>query len=162
MSKKIIRKDTGEEISEKMVRVWKKRFDYTDKQIRNLSPKAWAYIGTLERKKEYRIVAEVVHAKNCACKPKKGDRFVLTANGMLLPEESTFPVFCMYALQALFPFFPAINERFAGNLDPSPSGWDMVRCFDVGQECGGLGSVLFRIYCEKAPAHGATPLTQVV
>ena len=162
MAEKMVRKETGEEISQEMVQVLKERFDYTEEQIRNLSPTQWTWMDTVERKKQYRIIMEVLWAENCACKPEKGDRFVFTGNGMLLPEESSFPVMCMWALQAIFPFLLQISERFVAGLDPSPVGWNRVKCFDIGYACGSMGEVLFRIYCEKSPAYATTPLGKVI
>lgn len=162
MTEKMVRKDTGEEISQEIVQVLKERFDYTEEQIKNLSPTQWTWIDTIDKKKQYRIIMEVVRAKNCACKPKKGDRFVFAANGMLLPQESTFPVMCLWALHTAFPFLLSITERIVAGLDPSPVGWNMARCSDVGYENGGFGEVVFRIYCEKSAGYAATPLTEVI
>ena len=98
------------------------------------------------------MIAEVIEAKNCLAGHKKGDKYVFLASGFLLPEESTVTNFCLWAMASMLPYDLIVYDRLAEGLDdPTPKGWDRVHCHDVGLECGGLGQVLFKIYCEKIP-----------
>ncbi len=137
-------------VSSEMVEFLKTRYGFTDEQIQNLSPTQWRHVNAHNVRENCRIIAEVVWEKNCAIKPKKGDKFVLNAGGILLPQESTIPIMCLWAIANFLPFVHIVYDRIAQGLDPSPVGWDSVKCSDVGVECGGMGEVLFKIYCEKA------------
>jgi len=98
------------------------------------------------------MVAEVIEVKDCCSAGHKvGQKYVFTASGFLLPEESTVPHLCLWAMATMLPFVYIIFDRTAEGLDPSPRGYDRIHCTDVGMDCGGLGRVVFAIYCEKAP-----------
>jgi len=141
-----------EEISQELIEFAKQRYGFTDEQINKLSLTQWRVIKSTPRRWQYRMVAEVIEAKNCVGGAKKGDKYVFNASGFLLPDECTVPRLCLWALAPMLPFILIIYDRLAEGLDdPSPKGWDNVHCADVGVECGGFGQVLFRIYCEKAP-----------
>lgn len=138
------------ELPRELIEFARQRYGFSDEQIRQLSPTQWRHIKAHPRREQYRIVAEVVKAENCAHKPKVGDKFVLRAGGTVVPQETTFPALCVWALAPLLPFIHIVYDRIADGLeDPSPQGWDHVHCADVGAEGGGMGRVLFKVYCEK-------------
>src|SRR4030042_7070 len=131
----------------------KEEFDWTDEELDCLSSKQWRRLDRSGRFRDYKIIAEVVQEKRCGIKPKpkKGDKFVFAAGAMLRPEESTFPAMCLWALARIFPLTLMIMDRIFEGGDPNDIWLDHVKCVDTGLECGGLGEVLFKVYCEKIP-----------
>jgi len=125
---------------------------WTDKELDSLSQKQWRRLDRSGRFRDYDIIAEVVNENHCAFKPVKGDKFVFRAGIILLPEESTFPAMCLWAMARVVPFTFMILDRITEGVDPNDLWYDHVKCCDTGLECGGMGEVLFRIYCEKIPA----------
>ena len=79
-----------------------------------------------------------------------GDKIVLTAGGNVILEETTFPAICVWALAPMLPLINVVYDRITDRTDdPSPKGWDHFHCADTGVEDGGIGRLLFRVYCEK-------------
>ena len=141
-----------EEISPELIEFARQRYGASDEQIAKLSATQWRVIKSAPSRWQYRMVAEVVEANNCLAGHKKGDKYVFSASGFLLPDESTVPRLCLWAIAPMLPFMHIVYDRLAEGLDdPSPKGWDSVHCADVGLDCGGVGQVLFKVYCEKVP-----------
>ena len=130
----------------------KKIWGWTDAEVERLGPKNLNLIEKGGQFRLWRLVAEVLEAKNCIAGLKKGHRYVMHASGFLLPEESTGPKICLWALAAFVPFSYMLYDRIGEGSDPSEFWIDRVRCLDVGVERGGYGEVLFRLFCEKAPS----------
>ena len=131
------------------IQLHKDRQGYTDEQLKNLTPTQRRIMNSAHKFSHYNMIAECIWARNCVYQPKIGDKYVFRANGRLIPEESTFPGICLWAVARFLPFIRIVYDRLAQGLDPSPAGWDHVKCADTGIENGGVGEVLFKIYCEK-------------
>ncbi len=131
---------------EKVKRIW----GWTDEQVMLLTPKHERLIEKGDEFRKWRLIAEVLKARNCIAGLKKGDRYVFHGSGFLLPEETTCKRVCLWAFGAFIPFSYMLYDRIGEGTDPSEFWIDRVRCMDVGIEKGGYGEVLFRLYCEKA------------
>jgi uncharacterized repeat protein (TIGR04076 family) len=130
---------------EKVKKIW----GWTDEQAKGISPKQLKLIEKGEEFRKWRLVAEVLEAKNCIAGLKKGEKYVFHGTGVLLPEESTCPKICLWALAAFVPFSFMLYDRIGQGDDPSEFWIDRVRCMDVGVERGGYGEALFRLYSTK-------------
>ncbi len=121
--------------------------------VPNLTPYQKRFMKHVPDFFNYKIIQEVVWAKNCARNPKPGDKTVFAAVGMFLPEESTFPGcgFCTFAITQILPFLYVVYDRICSGLDPSPMGINYIKCPDIEPAEGGTGSVLFKVYCIKSP-----------
>lgn len=95
-----------------------------------------------------RIIAEVVESHGCHAQHKPGDRFVMTAGGQLIAEESPKRI-CMFALGPISHLLPTIHERLITHSDPQSERFNIVQCTDVGLENGGWGKILMKVYLEK-------------
>jgi uncharacterized repeat protein (TIGR04076 family) len=137
------------ELTPEAIRLHKERQGFTDEQLKNLTPTQRRIMNAAHKFQHYNMIAEVVWARHCAYRPEKGHKFVFRANGRLVPEESTFPGICLWAVARFLPFIHIVYDRLAEGLDPGPAGWDHVKCADPGIENGGVGEVLFKVYCEK-------------
>ena len=131
--------------------IWKKNqkvFGFTDAEMEEVkrSPKRSKIIKASPVMVRKRIIAEVIEAKNCIAH-KRGDRYVVRANGILIKEESADNL-CMSALAALLPFFYMAYDRIASGQDPNEMVVDHVGCFDTGVECGGFGKIMMKITVE--------------
>jgi len=133
---------------EKVKKIW----GWTDEEFNLLNPKNRKLIEKGSRFRMLRLVAEVIESKNCIAGLKKGHRYVMQATGFLLPEESTCPKICLWALAAFVPFSFMLYDRIGEGIDTSEFWIDRIRCLDVGVDRGGYGESLFRLYCEKAPS----------
>ncbi|MFC1923769.1 hypothetical protein ACFLXA_00135 [Chloroflexota bacterium] len=129
----------------------KEEHGWTDEELDSLSLKQWRRLDLQPGFRDYWLIAEVVQAKHCGLDPKPGDKFVFASACILLPEESTFPAMCLWAMSRVFPFTNMVMDRIIEGLDPNDIWFDHVKCTDTGVGCGGLGEVLFRIHCEKVP-----------
>ena len=132
-----------------MAKIVKKIWGYSDEQIKSLSAKPERLIGRGDEFRKWRLVAEVLVARNCIAGLKKGDTYVFHGSGFLLPEESTCPKICLWALASFVPFSFMLYDRIGQDQDPSEFWIDRIRCLDVGVERGGYGEALFRLYGEK-------------
>lgn len=134
-----------QEIIERIKRV----YGYTDEQIAGLSERQRkARLIEFESMK-YKLIAEVVEAENCACRHKKGEKYVFMDGGVLLPSESTVRFLCAWAIAPMVPFFYIFYDRLSEGLDPGGTVFEYVRCLDTGAACGGWGQVMFRLRWEK-------------
>jgi len=143
------------ELAPEVVRRLKKIYGYTDEQIAKLSAKQRRLIPVEYYR--YRMIAEVVRAETCAAGCKPGLNYVFGAGGVLLPEESSIPWYCVWAMAPLLPFFQICYDRLASGLDPKDMAFEYVWCPDTGLECGGFGRVLFKIRWENASDKGQAP-----
>ncbi len=138
-------------MSEELDRL-KKLWGWSDEQIKDLlTEKHWRLLDRGHKFDEYRLVAEVVEARNCLARHKVGERYVFHGSGFLLPEESSVRRFCLWAMAPLLPFSYMFYDRISLDADPTSFAIDSVGCADVGIECGGYGKVIFKVYGEKAP-----------
>jgi uncharacterized repeat protein (TIGR04076 family) len=131
-------------------RKMKEKTDWRDEELDSLSPKLWIQIDRQLLLRHYKIIAEVVQINgHCELRPKIGDRYVFANGSILIPEESTFPGICLWALAGIFPVGFMVNDRILSGLDPNEIIRDHAGCMDLGLASGGLGQVVFRVYCEK-------------
>ncbi len=98
---------------------------------------------------KYRIVAECIESRCCGAGIQVGQKFYFqTIPNMFLPEESDAPP-CIKALGPLANHMHGIWERMFEGLDPSAGMSQCVSCLDMGLEYGGIGHVVFHLYCEE-------------
>ena len=131
--------------SEKVKKIW----GWSDEQIKSLSTKHKRLIERGNEFRKWRLVAEVLEAKNCIAGLSKGNKYIMHGSGFLLPEESTCPRICLWAIASFVPHSFILYDRIGQGADPSEFWIDRVRCLDVGVERGGYGEALFRLYCKK-------------
>ncbi len=123
---------------------------WTDEELNMLSPEQWGFLDKEHRFRHYKIIAEVIRVvDHCELQPKIGDKFVFNGAGMLIPEETTFPGICLWAIASLYPFSMMIMDRILQGLDPNDMWRDQASCMDASIRDGGLGRVVFKVYCEK-------------
>jgi uncharacterized repeat protein (TIGR04076 family) len=91
----------------------------------------------------YKIIAEVVQAKNCIRNAKPGDKMVFGGMGGLIYDESS--LHCTWAASSMFPVILSITDRIMDGLEPYIMGIDHVKCPGLEPEEGGTGSVIFKI-----------------
>jgi len=128
----------------------KENIGWTDEELDTLTPKHWMLIDNEHRLRHYKMIAEVVKIDgHCELNPKIGDKFVFSGTGILRPEESTFPGLCLPALAGLYPSSLMVIDRVIAGLDPDDMLRDHAGCMDLALGSGGLGQVIFRVYCEK-------------
>lgn len=135
-------------ILEKAKNIW----GWTDQQVDKLSTKQMRLVEKGDEFRKWRLVAEVLEARNCIAGLKRADKYVFHGSGFLLPDESTCPKICLWALTSFVPFSFMLYDRIGQGNDPSEFWIDRVKCMDVGVECGGYGEVLFCLYCRKVNA----------
>lgn len=137
-------------MSQEVIDRIKQLYGYTDEQIAAFSPKQRkARLMELEAMK-YRLIAEVVEAENCACRHRKGQKYVFLDGGALLPSESTVRLLCAWAIAPMVPFFYLFYDRLSEGLDPSGTVFEYIKCLDTGAKCGGWGQVTFKMRWEKS------------
>jgi len=128
----------------------KERGNWTDEELDRLSPKQWSFLDREHKLRHYKIIAEVVRlVEHCELQPKIGDKFVFNAGGVLIPEETTFPGVCLWAVASLFPLTMMVMDRILAGLDPNEMWRDQVSCMDSSIRDGGLGRVVFKVYCRE-------------
>lgn len=100
---------------------------------------------------KYRIVAECVESKYCGAGIKVGQKYIFqTVPNVFLPEQSDAPC-CIKALGPLAEHMHSLWERMFEGLNPNEGMTLYVPCLDMGLKYGGIGTVIFRIYCEEIP-----------
>ena len=133
--------------------IWKrfqKHMGYTDEEMkifRSDPEKVKMVTGTSDFVKA-RVIAEVIESQGCHAKHRVGDKFVMTAGGQLIAEESPKRV-CMFALGPVSQKLPAIYERLVAKSDPQCERFSVVQCTDIGLDKGGWGKILMKVYVEK-------------
>ena len=120
-------------------------FGFSEEQVNGLSDKQKAILHSSKARRAHKVIMEVVSAENCACKPKIGDRYVTNGSGMLQVEECTFTL-CLWALAPMLPVSCVIYDQLSHGHEPNGHLIDHVRCSDTGVACGGIGTVLFKVY----------------
>lgn len=93
-----------------------------------------------------KFIVTCIKAENCAFN-KVGDRYVFTAFGSMIKEESCETP-CLWAMSQFLPFSFMIYDRIASGLDPAGMHLNHVTCPDAGCQYGGFGSSLFKITIE--------------
>jgi uncharacterized repeat protein (TIGR04076 family) len=133
--------------------IWKrfqKHMGYTDEEMkifRSDPEKVKMVTGTSEFVKA-RVIAEVIESQGCHAQHRVGDKFVMTAGGQLIAEESPKRM-CMFALGPVSHMLPAIYERLVTKSDPQFERFNIVQCTDIGLDKGGWGKILMKVYVEK-------------
>ena len=123
---------------------------WTDEELDRLTRKHWSFVDRMHKFRSYKMIAEVVQVNDhCELMPKIGDRYVFYGACMLSVEESTFPGICLWALAGIAPLSNMVMDRILSDLDPNEMWRDQVCCIDTSVRNGGLGNVLFKVYCEK-------------
>jgi hypothetical protein len=123
---------------------------WTDDDIDKLTATQRNFILNLDKMHQYKLIAQVTEVNGCARRPKIGDKFVFSATGILLPEETTFPGICVPAITPMVSWVWMTYQRILEGGDPRQPFWlDRVRCLDMGPERGGWGSVVFQMYIEE-------------
>jgi uncharacterized repeat protein (TIGR04076 family) len=129
------------------VNLWGLSDEERKKILPNLTPYQKRFIRHWKDFFKYKIIQEVVWSKNCAEGAKPGDKFVYSAMGEFLPDESTFG--CTFGMQVMLPFMYVVRDRICSGIDPSPMGIHYVRCIDTPPAQGGTGGSFFKVYCIK-------------
>lgn len=147
MTQHTISKERIESLRKKM----KEYGGWTDEELDKISSKNWRLIDGEHKLRHYKMIAEVVQINDhCELQPKIGDKYVLNGAGVLIPEESTFPGICIGALTGIAPLWYMVMDRILAGLDPNEMWRDRASCTDLSLRTGGgLGEVIFRVYCEK-------------
>lgn len=128
----------------------KKNSGWTDAELDVLAPRQWSFVDSMHKLNKYKMIAEVVQINDhCDLKPKIGDKYVFNFATMLNMEESTITGVCMWALAGIAPFSYMVMDRVLSDLDPNSIWRDQVSCMDSSVRNGGLGNVIFRLYCEE-------------
>lgn len=128
----------------------KRNIGWTDKELDRLTPKQWSFIDRMHKFRSYKMIAEVVQINDrCELKPKIGDKYVFYGACMLSLEESTFPGVCLWALAGITPLSYMVMDRILSDLDPNEMWRNQACCMDSSVRNGGLGNVVFKVYCEK-------------
>ncbi|MDY6967310.1 MAG: hypothetical protein SVR08_01460 [Spirochaetota bacterium] len=138
---------------ERIVKLRKKMKDnigWTDDELDQLSTDQWSFINRMNKFRKYKMIAEVTQVNDhCELLPKIGDKYVFYGACMLNVEESTFPGVCMWAIAGIAPLSYMVMDRILSDLDPNEMWRNQVSCMDTSVRNGGLGNVLFKVYCEK-------------
>jgi uncharacterized repeat protein (TIGR04076 family) len=136
--------------AEEIWRRFQKHMGYTDEEMKTFRSDA-EKVKTVTQTPEFvkrRIIAEVVESHGCHAHHRVGDRFVMTAGGQLIAEQSPKRI-CMFALGPVSHLLPAIHERMATKSDPAGERFNIVQCTDIGLDKGGWGKILMKVYVEK-------------
>jgi len=140
-------------ISEERINSLRKKMktrSWTDEELDKLTPKQWSFASSMHKLNKYKLIAEVARINDhCDLNPKIGDKYVFNFGAMLNLKESTMPGVCMWALAGITPFSYMIMDRVISDLDPNNIWRDQVTCTDCSVRNGGLGNLVFRLYCEK-------------
>ena len=131
-------------------RRFQKHMGYTDEEMETFrsDPEKVKMVTQTPEFVKYRAIAEVVESHGCHAGHRVGDRFVMTAGGQLIAEESPKRM-CMFALGPVSHTLPAIYERLVTKSDPKLERSQIVQCMDVGLDKGGWGKILMKVSLEK-------------
>lgn len=143
---------TEEELEIAATRLWELSDQERKTILPNLTPMQKRFLRSLNKGgfENYRIMQEVVWAKNCPRQAKVGGKIVYNSMGEIRPDDcDAFPVtgYCTQAMMAMLSHSYLISDRVQAGLFPGPEGIDYVKCPHMEPEEGGIGSVLFKIYC---------------
>jgi uncharacterized repeat protein (TIGR04076 family) len=132
--------------TDKIERRWKKvqeHLRFTDEELaiyRSYSQ----HVSAMEKAPlfaTHKMAVEVIEAHNCAAGYEVGDKFVVDAEGCLIPEECP-PKLCVAAIFAFKPLVDRMWQAFYDNRTEILH--DTVHCPDVGVHRGGAGMVTLR------------------
>jgi uncharacterized repeat protein (TIGR04076 family) len=143
---------TEEEIEIGATRLWELTDEERKAIIPNLTPMQKRFLRSMRKGgfENYRIIQEVVSVKNCPRQAKVGGKIVYNTMGEIRPDDcDAFPVtgYCTQAMMAMLSHSYLISDRVQAGLFPGPEGIDYVRCPHMAPAEGGIGSVVFKIYC---------------
>ena len=128
----------------------KDKVGWTDDELDQLSSDQWSFVNRMNKFRNYKMIAKVTQVNDhCELLPKIGDKYVFYGACMLNMEESTFPGVCLWALAGIAPLSYMVMDRILSDLDPNEMWRNQVSCMDASVRNGGLGNVLFKVYCEK-------------
>ena len=136
--------------AEEIWRRFQKHMGYTDQEMEifRSDPEKVKMVTQTPEFGKCKVIAEVIESHGCHAGHKVGDRFVMTAGGQLIAEESPKRM-CMFALGPVSNNLPAIYERLVTKSDPDFERSQIVQCTDVGLDKGGWGKILIKVYLEK-------------
>ena len=136
--------------AEEIWRRFQKHMGYTDQEMEifRSDPEKVKMVTQTPEFVKCKVIAEVIESHGCHAGHKVGDRFVITAGGQLIAEESP-KMMCMFALGPVSNNLPAIYERLVTKSDPNFERAQIVQCTDVGLDKGGWGKILMKVYLEK-------------
>ena len=136
--------------AEEIWRRFQKHMGYTDQEMEifRSDPERVKMVTQTPEFVKCKVIAEVIESHGCHAGHKVGDRFVMTAGGQLIAEESPKRM-CMFALGPVSHTLPAIYERLVTKSDPHFERSQIVQCLDVGLDKGGWGKILMKVYLEK-------------
>ena len=135
-------------------KIWKRfqeHMGYTDQEMENFrsDPEKVKMVTQTPEFVKCKVIAEVIESHGCHAGHQVGDRFVMTAGGQLIAQESPKRM-CMFALGPVSNTLPAIYERLITKSDPNFERSQIVQCADVGLDKGGWGKILMKVYVEKS------------
>jgi hypothetical protein len=85
-----------EKIIPELKKLAKERLGASDEQIEKLTDTQWRVLKSRPHRRQHHMVAEVIEVTDgCSAGHKKGDKYVYTASGFLLPQESTVARLCL-------------------------------------------------------------------
>jgi len=89
----------------------------------------------------HKMAVEIIEAHNCAAGYEVGDKFVVDAEGCLIPEQCPSRL----CVAAIFALKPLVDRMWQAYYDNSTEIFhDTVHCPDVGVRRGGAGAVTMR------------------
>jgi len=133
--------------------IWRRfqtHMGYTDEEMKlfKSDPQKVKMVTQTPEFVKSRVIAEVIESHGCHAQHKVGDRFVMTAGGQLIAEQSPTRI-CMFALGPVSHVLPSIYERLMSKSDPKGEQFNIIQCTDVGLDKGGWGKILMKVYIEK-------------
>jgi len=143
---------TDEEMEIAAAKLWNLNDEERKAIMPNLTPMQKRFIRTMMKGgfENYRVIQEVVSARNCPRQAKVGGKMVYSAMVEIRPDDcDAFPVtgYCTQAMMAMLNHAYLISDRLQAGLNPDPEGINYVRCPHMSPAEGGIGSVLFKVYC---------------
>jgi uncharacterized repeat protein (TIGR04076 family) len=94
-----------------------------------------------------KIVAEVIHAKNCAAH-EAGAKYIIRGNGVLRASECKNNM-CISLLAALESACYTVIDRLTQGEDPKGKFTRYVHCPDTGVNCGGFWEAIVKVTVEE-------------
>jgi len=135
---------------EKIWNLFQQHMGYTDEELKvfRSDPEKVKIVTQTTDFLKCRFIAEVVESENCHAGHKAGDKFVMTAGGVLISEACPQRM-CMFALGPVSNILPALYDRILTRSDPDYKRSHLVQCTDIGIDKGGWGKILMKVYIEK-------------
>ncbi|HUT61290.1 MAG TPA: hypothetical protein VNA25_25865 [Phycisphaerae bacterium] len=125
----------------------KQRLGMTEEQLDRMSPGIQKVLSP--KLLAYKIVAEVTESVLCPGGFEVGQRLVVGPGTNVNVEETTCPL-CIGVLGPMMERVHLIWDRILEGVDPNEGWLRHLVCYDPGLERGGLGTVAFKVYAEKA------------